>query len=361
MKFRDTVIRNLKPEFKRYIVREGDGFCLYVNPTGSKAFYYAFKVDGKQKQIKIGDYPAITLSEARNAHHELKRQRERGELEKETITFADLVTRYLNEFGKTYVDKGKEIRRLMDKDVLPVIGSIPITEIKKPHIYKVTTAVVARKAPRQANITLEKISVVFRYACAVGLLEANPCYAMPKAQENEPKSRTLTDAEIKQIWKAPPSDTNNILKLCLLTGCRPGEAQNLHHADIEANRKWWICKQIKGGRISLKRTYLTCTARSLVGAGDSMVFGGMNTQNGVAKYVKRKYNQGWTPHDIRRTVATRLAGRGYADERIHRLLGHSPGKLSRTYNVYRYDKEIREMLIVWAREVKRICSKPDVL
>lgn len=51
----------------------------------------------------------------------------------------------------------------------------------------------------------------------------------------------------------------------------------------------------------------------------------------------------WTPHDLRRTVATRIAEqRGIEGEKfVKRVLGHSDGSVKAIYNRYGYVKEMR--------------------
>lgn len=166
------------------------------------------------------------------------------------------------------------------------------------------------------------------------------------------RERVLSDDEIRQVL-TDQSEVGRILQLCLYTGSRPGEAQNIKREDI--TDYWWECQQNKGGKVSGRRSYLTCAARSIVGKGKGWAFS-VRGQPTVAQYCRRR-GYGFRPHDIRRTVATRLAELGYSDEQIHRFLGHSVDKLTRTYNLYRYDKELQEMAEAWGAEVQRILCK----
>lgn len=50
----------------------------------------------------------------------------------------------------------------------------------------------------------------------------------------------------------------------------------------------------------------------------------------------------WTPHDIRRSVATGMVEMGIPGEHIEQVLGHSMEKLRRTYNKHTYASEVRE-------------------
>jgi hypothetical protein len=61
----------------------------------------------------------------------------------------------------------------------------------------------------------------------------------------------------------------------------------------------------------------------------------------------------WTPHDLRRTVATRIAEQpGVGGEQlIKRVLGHADGSVTAIYNRYGYVKEMRAVLEHWAADL----------
>ena len=63
----------------------------------------------------------------------------------------------------------------------------------------------------------------------------------------------------------------------------------------------------------------------------------------------------WTPHDLRRTVATMIAqALGIEGERfLKRVLDHADGSATAIYNRYSYVRELREVLGNWASELLR--------
>ena len=61
----DTRIRNAKPRERDYKLTDFDGLYLLVRKNGSKLWRFAYRFDGKQKQIALGAYPELTLAEAR--------------------------------------------------------------------------------------------------------------------------------------------------------------------------------------------------------------------------------------------------------------------------------------------------------
>ena len=64
----------------------------------------------------------------------------------------------------------------------------------------------------------------------------------------------------------------------------------------------------------------------------------------------------FTPHDLRRTVATRMAELGIMEEIIDRVLYHSRRGIIRVYNHYAYDKEIKGALEAWERKLKSVIT-----
>jgi integrase len=62
----------------------------------------------------------------------------------------------------------------------------------------------------------------------------------------------------------------------------------------------------------------------------------------------------FTPHDLRRTAATFMAGMGFMDEIIDAVLSHVKQGIIRTYNHHDYDKEKQQALKTWERKLNSI-------
>ena len=69
MPLSDARIRNLRATDKpcKYKIAEFDGLFLLVKPSGTKCWRFKYRFAGKEKLIVFGDYPAITLAQARQA------------------------------------------------------------------------------------------------------------------------------------------------------------------------------------------------------------------------------------------------------------------------------------------------------
>jgi integrase len=62
----------------------------------------------------------------------------------------------------------------------------------------------------------------------------------------------------------------------------------------------------------------------------------------------------WTPHDLRRTCATRMADLGVAPHIIEKILNHKMDGMMAVYNHSEYLTERRAASLVWGRAVARV-------
>ena len=76
--------------------------------------------------------------------------------------------------------------------------------------------------------------------------------------------------------------------------------------------------------------------------------------NKVLAAVSESLGFALRPHDIRRTVRTRLPGLGVSPDIAERCLNHAVGGIRAVYDHYDYLKEKREALNLWCAELAHI-------
>ena len=80
----------------------------------------------------------------------------------------------------------------------------------------------------------------------------------------------------------------------------------------------------------------------------------------VAKALRRIHEtsgvRDFTPHDIRRSVATHLASMGVQRLTISKLLNHVERGITAVYERHSYDPEKRAALNAWAARLEQIVS-----
>ncbi|WP_341327867.1 Arm DNA-binding domain-containing protein [Methylotuvimicrobium sp. KM2] len=188
-KITDLAFRKLKPGDKERLVSDGGGLYIRIRSVadgGAISFRLKYRVDGK---IKWANLTSKSLQAARRERDELKlqvksgidptlekkleqeRQRkkqleEQAELARQQalITVRDLFERWAATDLQNRKDSGKEIRRMFEKDVLPVIGHLAVSDVRKGHITEITDALLLRGVNRMAKLILSLVRQMFRYA-----------------------------------------------------------------------------------------------------------------------------------------------------------------------------------------------------
>ena len=114
------------------------GLALRVSNGGHKAWTFIFTAPdtGKQTRITLGSYPAVSLAAARTKASEARgRLQDGGNPRSEQrhgvaeMTVAELVNRYVADPDKARLRSIKEIKRRLDRNALPVIGSIGLAQL----------------------------------------------------------------------------------------------------------------------------------------------------------------------------------------------------------------------------------------
>ena len=73
MPLTDVFIRSLKPLEKPYKHFDGGGLYIHVAPTGSKLWRMSYRFAGKGKLLSFGEYPTVSLKDAREKREEAKK------------------------------------------------------------------------------------------------------------------------------------------------------------------------------------------------------------------------------------------------------------------------------------------------
>ncbi len=78
MSLTDLECRNAKPQDKSYKLTDGQGLYLYIMPSGGKSWRYKFRFLNKEKCLVIGQYPTISLAEARERQNQARKELANG-------------------------------------------------------------------------------------------------------------------------------------------------------------------------------------------------------------------------------------------------------------------------------------------
>jgi integrase len=360
------VISNLRPRpNSRYLVWDARvrNLALAVYPTGTKIWLFIYSRKPRKRWQKIGRLEVIGLSAARTEAKRLAAEVAMGRdpkadldrvLAKNADTFAAVYLRYLEERAKARNKSWKQTDYLIKTHVLPRWGKLGITDIVRRDARELH-ARLSRHTPTLANSVLTAASPVFTFAVRQELVEVNPCLGIDMNPSNE-RERVLSDSEVPLVWEAFDSAgpvAAAALRVLLLTGQRSGEvlcmrSEHIRDGFWEMPGKpvpelgWPGTKNKNGHRVHLVRE-----VRDLIGNASGRVFARAGRLDAAMRKISSDLQliPPVTPHDLRRTFATRVTELGHGSEAADRILNHMRRRITRVYDRHNYatqDKEIME-------------------
>jgi integrase len=326
------------------------GLALRVTSKGIKA--WTFLHGTPRRRITLGRYPSLSLASARALAIETKEGRASG-------TIAALAEVYLRSVSG--LRSASQIERRLRRDVLPIIGHIPLREL---HRRDVTRVIDGKSGPIAARKAFEDVRAMVRWAVARGDLDHNPIDGLRGPPISKVRTRVLTDQEIRVLWSRLDQvslATAKVVKLCLVTGQRVGEVAGLRQGEIDLDRRVWNipASRTKNGhphQVPLSAMALELALSICGPTGISR----KHVSDTICDHQDQFGLERWTAHDLRRTALTKMAELGVAPIVLGHIANHrTTTKAGITLGVYvhhQYEREKREALELWADRLLGIIS-----
>lgn len=329
MALADTFVRQVKHSGKvagdKYA--DGGGMYLLVKSSG-KYWRMDYRHTDKRKTLALGTYPEVSLAKARQrrekAREQLadgidpgvaKREEKQAQADAAANTFESVARIWL---GKTASKRAEvtqsRITTLLEKDIFPFIGSMPISKIKPRDVLdKAVRKVEARGSIDTAHRAKQMCGQVFRYAVAIGLAERDVTVDLRGALAAIPQSHFSAITEPMQTGElmraifdyAGHACTVAALKLSPLVFVRPGELRTAEWAEIDLGNAEW---RIPARKMKMKVDHLVPLARQAV-----ELLLSVKPLTGHGRYVFPSLRTGERPMS-ENTINAALRGMGYSKE-----------------------------------------------
>ena len=346
-----------------------------------RSWVVRYRVGARQRRMTLD--AVLSAEQARAAARKILARVELGEdpqgdkamqrvADKHTVR--SLVEEYL-------ADKRAELRPKTFRDTAtyltgayfkPLHG-MTIDKVMRRDVAACLTRIKRERSPIVAGIARAKLSAFFVWCLRQGFAEGNPTIGTDAGKRVAPRERVLSDGELAAIWKAAVEiggDYGAIVRLLLLTGSRRAEIGGMAWSefDLDAPNPTWTLPRERSKnhrahvlpvmpmmRAVIEAVPRMATRDQLFGARARIGFA--NWGEGKARLDRRSGVSAWTVHDIRRSVATRMADIGIQPHIIEAALNHQSGHkggIAGVYNRSAYEREVRNALALWSDHVRSL-------
>lgn len=394
----DSKIKTLKPAEKMYRILDAERLYIEVRPSGKKIWRFKYTLNGKEGTISFGEYPSVSLADARKRKEDAKallakginpvEDRNQKEEEKRAATnnsFKAVTEEFIKEKMKYksegYVDRFKGA---MERDIYKIIGNKPIKEVNSADVLQIMKNTMERIKKQDnfatgeaaANLNRRFIGLVMRYAIVTLRTDTDPTYAVKEAIESpqveharplEPHERTTLRTNI-DTYRGSSTVRNATLTL-LYSMLRTIEVRKMEwpfvHFDDRiikfprSSRRRRQERSMKMDRVHIvpmsDQLYEILKDQYAITKGQKYVFASpqkrdcmisRTTLNKMLTYIGLN---DVTAHDFRATASTLLYEKGYEEAWIEKQLAHAESnKTKASYDHSQHLDARRKMMQDWA-------------
>ena len=251
----------------RYYDASGTGLNIHVRKSGSKSWSQKIRFGGKQLELGLGNYPMVSLAEARRIAAENKALAQRGinpKLERvkpKTIpSFKEVMELALPSIQDELKNAKHRAqwRTTLETYAIPSIGSIPVNEITVNEIHTLLQPIWKNKTETASRLR-GRIEKVLDYAIVKGMMTApNPAAWHGNLSRLLPSKNKIKTARnqpalqltgIQRWWaelKQREGTGAKALMLLTMTASRSGEIRGMRWEEVhlfeeaEANKRGFL-------------------------------------------------------------------------------------------------------------------------
>lgn len=388
----DLRLKALIAKGEQIATSDGDGLTFTLSKAGTASWVLRYRRGGgRRKELTIGNFPDIGLSDARKiasrhrvtidqggdpaAQKKLTKARSQAAWSVRTLvdhyTEKKLLPELLSE-STIYYRKWD-----LEKIILPTIGSLEVRDITPSEIVHMIES--SARSWTICKRMLTTVTQLFAHACGKRIITVNPCIGIDLRALLGPrppvrKRVMLTKAELVSLLQdIEEIGTENALafRILLATCVRSVELEKAkwEHINFEMKR-WWVpeesVKTRSGFLVPLAPTVVEYFNQLKILAGNSQWvlparterrkrFGDANVGgNTLWAAFTRAFERGsiktrkFTPHDTRSTAKGHLRNLGVSSEISELALNHKLKGMEGIYDVREDIPERRSALEQWA-------------
>lgn len=311
-----------------YTDAECIGLHLRVSKNGRKFFQHRYRHLGRKKCMTLGEYPHISLQDARQrvSEHKTLLARdldpadERAQ-KRDDITLATFAKDFYIPHATMHKKSWREDVNRIELRINPALGNFRLATITQRDLTTFHAKEKERTSSTTANHYLALLKRMLNLAVKWGLLEKNPAAGMDKFKEPPSRERFLTKEELPNFLKALDELDDRLsvaaIKLLLFTGCRRNEILSMKWDQVRFDEGRIFLPTTKNGRS--RSVLLNVKARDILEGLRARMDDDTRTRNSAFVFPSRAGTRKGYIYDLRKPFGAACAIAGIEGLRIHDL------------------------------------------
>lgn len=294
-------------------------------------------------------------------------------------------------------DGGAFVESLFERHVLPRLGDTPLEELTRQAVTDTLDKITGAGLARTANMTLSLLRQFVRWCVARDWLDRDPTLTLTKrlvGGKETPRQRVLSAVEIVKLRDMLPASgltkrLQHAVWLLLATGVRVGELSRAKASDFSLKARTWhipaeatktgvehmvYLSDFALGHVEALLALRGTSAYLLPGRSDDPTDDRHVDEKFVSKSIHDRQRDKplkgrakassalvlprgkWTPHDLRRTMASRMRELDVSSDVVELCLNHVRQGIEAVYQTSKLVAMQRAAWDAWGAELERLMT-----
>ncbi|WP_445946217.1 tyrosine-type recombinase/integrase [Shewanella sp.] len=393
----ETSLRSMsgKPQVKVLEQSDGRGLGVRVSKQGKLRFQFRYKINGINKRMDLGDYPDLSLRQARDMAEEcrswfaeghdpkLKRSMNR-EKTLAPVTVQQALEYWIENYANDHRVNAHRIISQFKRHIYLHIGHFPLEQTETRHwiecFDRIRKGIKGKQkpAPVASGQILQNCKQALRF-CRVRRYaisrELDDLIASDVGQKQRQKDRVLSDVEIYDLMHSIQRREGNfymryLCQLLIVFGARTQELRLSTFDEWDLERDLWTVPKAHSKTNKIIIRPIPVKVKPIIEflykrhGQTGYLLGELRlcesvSGSGCLIHKRLKHKESWSLHDLRRTFTTKLNDLGVAPYVVEQLLGHSLGGVMAIYNRSQYLPEKLAALNMWCEWLELLVNPAD--
>lgn len=369
-----TQIKNAKPAAKAVTLFDGveTGLHVLIQPNSTKTFRLKAKIEGKDRRLTVGTFPAMSLADAREEASKLKKQIKQGidptAAAAAVNTFAVVAEKFIDWKSTVLKRAGTTIRKYREclkNDLLPTLGNKDIATIHTAEVVHVLES-IDKRSNSLAHKNSELVSMVIKYAIQRGFRPPYTQLDLSGVIARKPSKPKTIPADLPATFKRIDEYQESVMRFAMqlqfLTWLRASETMGGRWEEIDFKKREW---RPAAARMKMKRPHVVPLPRQALALLRELkkltgttpyLFPSLHNDAAMVRDALskafRSISLGIVPHGCRTAGGTWSRNNGFAPHVVEAQLSHvETNEVAAAYQHQphlMYMDERRAMLQAWA-------------